>query len=317
MRIGAAAHAIDAAAEEFVKHIIFVGGDHQRGNRQAHHPRHVAGADVAKVARGHGKTDSFGIVRRGLEVTSKVVHHLCHQACPVDGIDGSDLVLTFEIEIVRDGLDHVLAVIENALHRDVVDIVILQAEHLGLLERTHAAQRTGHENAHAFFAAHGVLGSAAGITAGGAQDVELLAATRQFEFKQVAQQLHGHVFESQRRTIGQCLQKQGRLSRRGQGIVQLRQGNDLRRAKNSLRVGLVANRSQLTGGNVVDVEREHFKGQCAVALLSVHVAPARELRLIDLRVVLGQVQAAIGCQTFQQDFTKVLAPGLIQGRSAC
>jgi hypothetical protein len=49
------AHAIDAGAEELVEHVVFVGGDHQLADRQAHHARDVAGADIAEVARRHGE----------------------------------------------------------------------------------------------------------------------------------------------------------------------------------------------------------------------------------------------------------------------
>jgi hypothetical protein len=57
-----------------------------------------------------------------------------------------------------------------------VDVGVLQAEHLRLLERAHAAVRAEHEDAHALLAAHRVLGRAAGVAAGGAQDVQLFAA---------------------------------------------------------------------------------------------------------------------------------------------
>ncbi len=51
----AGAHAVDAGAEELVEHVVLVGGQHQPVDRQAHHARHVAGADVAEVAGGHGE----------------------------------------------------------------------------------------------------------------------------------------------------------------------------------------------------------------------------------------------------------------------
>ena len=42
-------------AEEFVEHVVLVGGDHQPGDRQAHHAGDMAGADVAEVAGGDGE----------------------------------------------------------------------------------------------------------------------------------------------------------------------------------------------------------------------------------------------------------------------
>jgi hypothetical protein len=53
--LGARAHAVGAAAEELVEHVVLVGGHHQLLDRQAHHARHMAGADVAEVAQGTAK----------------------------------------------------------------------------------------------------------------------------------------------------------------------------------------------------------------------------------------------------------------------
>jgi hypothetical protein len=36
VRLGAAAHAVDAGAEELVEHVVLVGGHHQVLDRQAH-----------------------------------------------------------------------------------------------------------------------------------------------------------------------------------------------------------------------------------------------------------------------------------------
>ena len=64
--------------------------------------------------------------------------------------------------------------------------------------------RAGHEHPHALLATHGVFGRTTGVAAGGAQNVELLATPSQLVFKQMAQQLHGHVFKSQSRSVGQA-----------------------------------------------------------------------------------------------------------------
>ncbi len=85
------------------------------------------------------------------------------------------LYCALELQVVADGLDDVLAVVEHAFDGDVVDVLVLQAEHLRLLEGAHAAVRAGHEHADALLAAHGVFGRAAGVAAGGAQDVQLVA----------------------------------------------------------------------------------------------------------------------------------------------
>ena len=62
---------------------------------------------------------------------------------------------------------------------------------------------------------------------GRAQDVELLAAARQFVLEQVAQQLHRHVLEGQRRAVGQGFQEEA--------VLQLLQRHDLAAAENFLR----------------------------------------------------------------------------------
>ena len=203
VRVGAAAHTVHAGAEELVEHVVFVRGDDQFVNRQAHAARDMTGADVAKIARRHGEADFFSVGFRRLEIAREVINHLRHQPRPVDRVDSADLVLPLELQIVRDGLDDVLAVVKHADDGDVVDVLVLQAEHLRLLERAHAPVRRGHKNAHAFFAAHGVFGGAAGVAAGRAQNIQLFATPGQFVLEQVAEQLHRHVFERQRRAVGQ------------------------------------------------------------------------------------------------------------------
>ena len=255
--VGAVAHAVYARFKEFVQHIVFIGGHHQFGYGQAHLPRHMAGADIAKIARWHGKRHLLGIAGRGLEVARKVIHHLRQQSCPVDRIDRADFVAAFEVQIVRHRFHNVLAVVKHAFDGDVVDVVIEQAEHLRLLKRTHAPVRAGHEDAHAFFAAHGVFGRAARVATGGAQNVQGFATARQFVFKQIAQQLHGHVFKGQGGAVRQGLDVQI--------AIQLAQGHDGFCAKHLRGIGFGANGLQIGGRDIVDIERQNLKGQRGVA----------------------------------------------------
>ena len=88
-------------------------------------------------------------------------------------------VAPLEIQIAGDPFDQVLAIVKHAFDGDIDDVVVHQAEHLRLLKRAHPAQRAGHENAHTFFTAHGVLGGAAGVAAGRAKNVQLFALARQ------------------------------------------------------------------------------------------------------------------------------------------
>ena len=186
-----------------------------------------------------------------------------------------------------------------------MDVVIHQAEHLRLLERAHAPGGAGHENPHAFFAAHGVFSGAAGVAAGGAKNVQLFAATCKFVFKQIAQQLHGHVFERQRGAIGQSFEKHA--------IFEFFQGHNFFAAKHFLRVGFRTNRLQIGSGNVVNVERQNLEGQHGVTLVAENHAQFFKRGGIHLRVTFRQVQTTIGGQAFKQDlaeFFSLLRRGL-------
>ena len=164
----------------------------------------MSSADIAKVARGHGKAHTFGAGACGLKVTRKVIHHLSDQARPIDGVDGTNFVSAFELQVVRNGFYDVLTIVKHTFNSQVVDVGILQTEHLRLLKRAHPPMRAGHEHPHALLATHGVFGRTTRVAAGGAQNVELLATPSQLVFKQMAQQLHGHVFKSQSRSVGQA-----------------------------------------------------------------------------------------------------------------
>ena len=137
-----------------------------------------------------------------------------------------------------------------------MDVLIQQAEHLGLLKRAHAAVRRDHEHPQALFSAHRVLGSAAGVAAGRAKNIERLTPPRQFVFEQIAQQLHGQVFESERRAVGQGFKKKA--------VFKLSQRNDFRRTKHGGGVGLVADGPEVSRRNVVDIQRQNSEGQLGI-----------------------------------------------------
>ena len=136
----------------------------------------MTGANVAKISTWNRETHPLVIAACCLQIARKVIHHLGHQARPIDGVDGSNFVFAFEDQIVRHGFHQVLAVIKDAIHRDVVNIGVHQTEHLSLLKRTHAPVRTGHKNPNAFFAPHGVFRCTSRVSAGGAKNIQLFAA---------------------------------------------------------------------------------------------------------------------------------------------
>ena len=201
VRLGRAARAIDTSAEELVEHVVLVGGEDQLGHRQAHHACDVASADVAEVAGRHTEGELLIVGFSSGEVALEVIDDLRGDATPVDRIDGTDLVLGLEGVIIGDGLNDVLRIIEHAVHGDVEDVVVLQRVHLRALEGRHAAVWREHEDAHALLAAHGVFGRRTGVAGGGAKDVDFFAAFLQHVLEQIAEQLHGHVLEGQRRAV--------------------------------------------------------------------------------------------------------------------
>ena len=188
-----------------------------------------------------------------MKVGREVIDHLSHQSGPVDRIDGADPVAPLEVGIAGHGFDDVLAIVEHPLDGEVVDVVVLQAEHLGLLKGAHAPMRRHHEDANALLAAHRIFRRAAGVATGCAEDVQLLTPARQLVFEQIAEQLHGHVLERQRGAVRQFRDVKTRLK--------LPHRRDPVRCQRSRRVGLRANRLQVGGRNIVDVERQDFEGE--------------------------------------------------------
>ena len=165
--------------------------------------------------------------------------------------------------------------------------------------------RAGHENPHPFFTAHGVFGRTARVARCRAQNVELFATPRQLVFKQVAQQLHGHVLEGQGGAVGQGFQIQIWPSLAG--FLQGLEWDDLLGTEHLLGVRLAAQGLQVVAGNIVDVKRQNLECQTRIALACPDLAQTSQGSCVELRVAFRQVQTAIWGQAFEQDFTKLFA----------
>ena len=61
LRFGRGAGPVATAAEEFIQHVILIGGKYQPPDRQSHHTRHMAGADITEIPRWHSKRYLFDI----------------------------------------------------------------------------------------------------------------------------------------------------------------------------------------------------------------------------------------------------------------
>ena len=173
VRLGERARTIASGAEELVEHVVLVGREDQPADRQPHLLRDVAGEDVAEVAGRHGEIDRRADRRRHREIALEIVDDLRRHARPVDRVDGADRMAALEPGVAADRLDDVLAFVEHAVDREIVDVGIGEREHLRRLERAHPALRREHEHANAALAAQRVLGRAAGVARGRADDVEL------------------------------------------------------------------------------------------------------------------------------------------------
>ena len=245
----------------------------------------------------------------GQEVALEVIDDLRRNARPVDRIDRTDLVLGLEDGIVGNGLDDVLRVVEQAGNGDVEDVGILQRIHLGALEGAHLAIRREHEDLDIMFAAHGVFGRRTGVAGGGAEDVDRLVALVEHVLEQVAEQLHGHVLEGQRRAVRQFL--------RVEAVFEPGQRRDLRGIATIARVAinlggvcLGNQRLEISDRNVGNELGEDLVGEVGIRQLT----PGIEFGAADLRIAFRQVKAAIGRQTAEEDVAESLGRGVTAGR---
>ena len=263
--------------------------------RQAHASRDVAGVDVAKVAGGYGVVHLRALRQVEREVRLDVVHALRQHARPVDGVDRADVVAGLVGGVGIDGFDEVLAVVEDAFDGDVVDVRVLQAVHLCLLEGAHAAMRREHEDVDAGFAAHGVFGGGAGVAAGSAEDVQPLVARFQHVFHRVAEELHGDVLEGERGAVGEFEDVGVACAKAGQ------RGNSFA-MEDALVVGAVQDAAQVVFRDVVNVVAHHRKGEVGVAI---GFPFAQSGGGDDFRDVRGHGEAAVRGEALQEDVAEV------------
>ena len=295
-RVRRTAHAVSAGAEKLVQHIVFVGGHDQAVNRNAHLADNMARTNIAEITGGNGETDFLCIIVSDANPAGNVIDYLRHEACPVNGIHGANAVALFKLGVVTHGLHNVLAIIKHTVQRDIVNIWVIKAKHLGLLEGGHAASGGQHEHGNAGAAAHGVLRCGPRIPRGGTQDVERFAAPGEFVFKKLAEQLHGHVFKRGGGAFGQVPDKEV--------VVQFGDGHDVRGGKRRCGVGPGADRLDILGGNVAHKELDHLGGQRSVPLRGQGLTPCGERVVADLGIIGGEVEAPVGGQSAEQNVSK-------------
>ena len=202
-----------------------------------------------------------------------------------------------EVGVHVDGLDEVLAVVEDAVDGDVDDVGVEEGEHLGALEGGHAPGGGEHDDGEAASTSQRVLGGGAGVAGGGADDGEPVAAAGELVFEELAEELHRHVLESGRGAVREVGDVQV-------GALQGVDGDDLGVGEGGGAVGAGRDRAEVVGTDVVDEQRDDAGGHGRVAVLAQDDAQLVQVGLRQRRVFLGQVEAAVGGETFQEDVTE-------------
>ena len=233
-----------------------------------------------------------------------VVDDLRDHPCPVDRVNRANRPARLERGIVGDRFNQVLTGIKYTIDCHVDDVVIEQRKHLGRLERTHPANRREHDNPNALFAPHRIFGGAPGIATGRTENVQHLTALGHHPFEEVAQQLHRHVFKSQRGSFRELEQMQTRLERGERG--------DRRGPEGLGRVASINQRLQCLQWNIGCKSLQHFKRERRIG----ERAPTIQGFRINRRDVFGHRKPAVSGQSTKQDVGKVCARCIPDDRSA-
>src|SRR5438105_2373640 len=294
---GLFSHLVATGAEEFVEYVVLVAGEDQAPDGQAHAARDVTGIDVAEIAGRHCKRDFLIILFGSRKVALEVVNDLRGHPRPVDRIHRADAVLRLEGAVGVDLLDQVLAVVEGAFPREVVNVRVLQRVHLRALERAHAAVRGQHEHLNAALAAQRVLRRGAGVAGCRAEYVQSRISLLQDLLKQVAEKLQRDVLEGERRPVRQAEQMKARLERL--------QRRDVVTSKNFLRVSGFDDPLQI--GKVIHELRQDGMSEPAETL-----SPQRGE--IGPRIILRDIEPAVRGEALQQDVGKAARRRVAAGR---
>src|SRR3546814_6292438 len=77
---------------------------------------------VAEITRRHGKRHLLPLPGSAAQPAPEVVDNLGGDTCPIDGINRTKVVFGFDLQVAGECLDGVLAFIEHALDRNIVNI---------------------------------------------------------------------------------------------------------------------------------------------------------------------------------------------------
>ena len=138
------AHFVGAGRERARQDVVDVGRDHEPLDRQAHAHRDIAGEDVAEISGRHREGD-LAMRRAERDRGGEVVDDLRDDARPVDRVDAGEPHAVAERVVVEQALHDRLAVVERAVDRDRVDVVVRRRRHHAALHVGDAAVRKQHD----------------------------------------------------------------------------------------------------------------------------------------------------------------------------
>ena len=258
-------------------------------NGKSHPLGEVAREDVPEIAGGHAERNRGG----QLEACVGVIDDLRQYPCPVYRVDGAEGIPGLEVEVSKRALHEPLAVVEAALDGDAMHVVVCDRGHLQLLQRADAPVRIHDEYVDGRPAADAGDGGAAGIAAGGAQDVQALPAPVQDVVEELPEQLQGDVLESQGGPVEEF------QNRNVAGVFQMYDPGSAEGA-----VGCVNEVFQVGCGYVVDESGQHALCQFDEVQLGQAVEIPRNVRDSS-----RHQQASVGCQAGQHSVLKTQGVG--------
>ena len=92
-----------------------------------------------------------------------IIDNLCKNPGPVNGIDGTEVLLFFEIQVVEDGFNNGLTIVEGTADSNVEHIAVCNACHLFFLNLAHPFMWVQDEDVNSLFSPNTINGSTAGV----------------------------------------------------------------------------------------------------------------------------------------------------------
>ena len=269
--------------------------------------------DIAEITTGNDDIEaqvSLACLKANAQPRRNVIHNLCQQTGPIDGVNRTDMPLLFEVGIDVDGFNKILTVIKDAVDCDIDDVVVKEGEHLCALEGSHASGGGEHDDAEPYAASERVFRSASGVTRRCANNGQPITASSQLVFEELTKKLHCHVFKCSRRTIRQVGKPKVFF------CIHTRNRDNFGVRKYGGTVCASADTFKILTRNVIDEERQYLSSKSGVAVLSKHILPTIQLLSAELRVCFGQVEPTVRRKTCEQNIAEGGGSGLgISGRN--